>query len=228
MVGEFCLLGTLLLGWVDPSSLLRDLSDDSIAVRERAAAELYRRGEDLRGFLVDSREAAADLEVRERLQGILRRLDADERIRDFGGGNRVGGFGASLRSDRFFGSGPFRLQLDVMNLSAGDCELPGIASWEQDLPDQELRLTGAQARVQVKKFIASPGLRRTSWRSGEGAAESRLLRPGDCARFEFVLDAKAFPPGDYDVSIEYFARDLIPGAEENLRSNVVRLMIRNR
>jgi hypothetical protein len=228
MVGEFWLLGTLLLGWMDPSSLLRELTDDSIAVRERAAGALYRRGEDLRGFLVDARDAAADLEVRERLQGILRRLDVDERIRDFGGGNRVGGFGASLRSDRFFGSGPFRLHLDVMNLSAGDRELPSIASWEQDLPDQEFRLTGAQARVQVKKFIASPGLRRTSWRSGERVAESRLLRPGECARFEFVLDAKALPPGDYDVSIEYFARDLLPDAEMNLRTNTVRLMIRNR
>ena len=226
MVGEFCLLGALLLGSEQPASLVRDLSDDGIAVRERAAGELYRQGDVLRGFLADAREAAAELEVRERLQGILRRLDADERIRDFGGGNRVGGFGASLRSDRFFGSGPFRLQLDVMNLGPGDRDLPGIASWEQDLPDQELRRSAAQARVQVKKFIASPGLRRTSWRSGEGASESRLLRPGDGARFEFVLDATALPPGDYDVSVEYFARDLIPGAENNLRSNTVRLMIR--
>jgi hypothetical protein len=226
MVGEFCLLGTLLLGWADPSALLRELSDEAIAVRERAASELYRRGEELRGFLIDARESAAELEVRERLQGILRRLDADERIREFGGGNRVRGFGASLRSDGFFGCGPFRLQLDIMNLGSSDRELPGIADWEQDLPEQELRLTGAQARVQVKKFIASPALRRTSWRNGKGPAGSRLLHPGECARFEFVLDAKAFPPGDYDVSVEYFARDLIAGAEENLRTNVVRLMIR--
>jgi hypothetical protein len=227
MVAEFCLLGTLLLGWEDPSLLLRDLSDDSITVRERAAAELHRRGEVLRGFLMDALGSAGDLETRERLLGILRRLDAEERIRDFGGGNRAGGFGASLRSDGFFGSGPFRLQLDIMNLGANDRELPGIASWEQDLPDQELRLNGAQARIQVKKFIASAGLRRTICRSGEGvAAASRLLRPGECARFEFVLDAKGFPAGDYDVSVEYFARDLIPGAENNLRSNTVRLMIR--
>jgi len=227
MVAEFCLLGTLLLGWEDPSILLRSLSDDSIAVRERAAAELYRRGEELRGFLIDARESAAELEVRERLLGILRRLDADERIRDFGGGNRVGAFGASLRSDRFFGSGPFRLQLDIMNLGALDRDLPGIASWEQDLPDQDLRLTGAQARIQVKKFIAASGLRRTMWRSGNGAAAAtQTLRPGECAHFEVVLEAKSFPPGDYDVSVEYFARDLIPGAEENLRTNTVRLMIR--
>jgi hypothetical protein len=207
--------------------LLCRLSDDSIVVREGAAAELYRRGEDLRGFLVDAREAAADPEVRERLLGILRRLDAAGRIRDFGGGNRVGGFGASLRSDRFFGSGPFRLQLEIMNLGASEQELPPIATWEQDLPDQEVRSTGAQARVQVKKFISTPGLRRTTWRSGDGApAASVPLRPGECAHVDLLLDAKSFPTGDYEVTVEYFARDRIPGAQENLRSNAVRLMIR--
>ena len=228
MAAEFFLLGMILAGGGDPSVLLRDLRDDSIAVRERAATELYRRGRELRDFLLEARESAAELEVRERLQAILRRIDADERIRDFGGGARVGGLGASLRSDRFFGSGPFRLQLAIMNLGTEDRELAGITGWEQDLPDQELRRRGAQARIQVRKFIASPGLRRIRWLSGDvAAAPSRILRPGECARFEAVLDAEALPAGDYEVRIEYFARDLLPDAQENLRSNTVRLMIRN-
>jgi hypothetical protein len=227
MIEELVLLGTLLLGSEEPTTLLRQLSNDSIAVRERAAAELYRRGEELRGFLLDAREAATDLEVRERLQGILRRLDVDDRIRCFGGGNRVGGFGASLRSDRFFGAGPFRLELEIMNLGPAEQELPGIAAWEQDFPDEEVRSTGAQARVQVKKFISLPGLRRTTWKSGDVApAAPYLLRPGERAHVDLVIDAKSFPAGDYDVTVEYFARDRIPGAEENLRTNAVRLMIR--
>ena len=227
MIGEFFLLGTILLRWEDPSTLLRTLSDDSIEARERAAADLYRRGEELRGFLTDAREAAAAPEVRERLGGILRRLDADERIRGFGGGNRVAGFGASLRSDRFFGSGPFLLRLEIMNLGASDQELPGVATWEQQFPDQQLCRDGAEARIEVKRFIGAHGLRRTTWtHGGRAAAALHLLRPGERAIFEFKLDAGSLTAGDYDITVEYFARDLIPGAEENLRTNVVRVMVR--
>jgi len=220
------LVAALLLGWKDPVDLVRDLADDSIDVRERAAGELYRRGEEIRGFLIDAREEASDLETRARLQEILRRLDADDRIRGFGGSNRVGGFGASLRSDRFFGAGPFRLTLEIMNLSPKDQVLPGIGTWEQELPDQELRNTGAEARVSLRKFIGGSGLRRTSWGSGGSPGHAQLLRPGEIARFEYVLEAKSVPPGDYQVSAEYFARDLISDAEENLRTNSVHLMIR--
>src|SRR5215831_14360449 len=100
------ILVAILLAWKNPADLVRDLSDDSAQIRERAEAELYRQGEDVRGLLIDARDRARE---------ILRRLDADSRIRNFGGGNRVAGLGASLRTDRFFGAGPFRLSLDVMN-----------------------------------------------------------------------------------------------------------------
>lgn len=221
------LVAAWLLHWQDPADLARDLASESVDVREAAAEALYRRGEEVRGILIDTREAAPDLEARSRAREILRRLDADDRIRDFGGGPRVAGFGASLRSDRFFGAGPFRLTLEIMNLGPGDREFPSIASWEMDLPDQEVRVPGAQARVTVKKFIASPGFRRTTWRTGElGSGPSRLLRPGESVRVELTLEARTVPPGDYDVSVEYFARDLLPGAEENLRTNTVRLMVR--
>src|SRR5829696_7038851 len=99
------LLAALLLDWSDPADLLRDLADDSIVVRERAASELYRRGEELRPFLREAFDVEADPEIRERLNGVLRRLDADGRIREFGGSNRVCGFAAQLRSDRWYGSG---------------------------------------------------------------------------------------------------------------------------
>src|SRR4051812_36095802 len=102
-----------LLAWKTPAELVRDLSDDSVQVRERAEAELYRQGEDVRGVLIDARDRSAEPETRARAKEILRRLDADERIRSFGGSYRVAGFGASLRSDRFYGSGPFRLTLEV-------------------------------------------------------------------------------------------------------------------
>ena len=216
-----------ILGWEDPAALVRNLADDAAPVRERAAEELYRRGEEVRGQLLDAHEAATDPETRARLMDILRRLNADERIRDFGGGTRVAGFGAALRSDRFFGTGPFRLSLEIMNLEKVERELPGITSWDLDLPDQEVKTNGSQARVQLKKFIGATGFRRTTWKGGDGLAEApKVLRPGECARFEITLDVKSVPAGDYDVAVEYFARDLIPGAEENLRTNGVRLMIR--
>ena len=226
MLGELCLLGSFLLGWTHPDDLVQRLSHDSIEVRERAADELYRWGEELRGYLMDAVGAATDEESRERLKQILRRLDADDRIRWFGGGPRVAGFGAAIRSDRFYGPGPFRLTVEIMNLGAREQELPGIVDWDLDLPDQELRTTGAQARLRLKKFISTAGLRRTTWRSAEGGSELIRLRPGDCARFEYTLEVKSVPAGDYDVSVEYFAPDRIPGAEENLRTNSVRLMIR--
>src|SRR6185436_11739486 len=116
---------SLLLAWKTPAELVRDLHDDSIRIRERAEAELYRQGEDVRGVLIDARDRGPDPETRARAREILRRLDADQRIRWFGGANRVAGFAASLRSDRFFGSGPFRLTMEVMNVGSKDLEFPG-------------------------------------------------------------------------------------------------------
>jgi hypothetical protein len=220
------LLVPLLLAWKTPAELVRDLSDDAIEVRERAAAELYRQGEEVRGVLMDARDRGPDSETRARAGEILRRLDADERIRCFGGANRVAGFAASLRSDRFFGSGPFRLTLEVMNVGTKDLEFPGLATWDVELPDQELRQTGAEARVTVRK-IGAVGLRRTSWRTGEaGIRSATALRPGETVRFETVIEAKALPAGDYQVSVEYFARDLLPDADDHLRTNPVTLMVR--
>lgn len=216
-----------LLVWNDPSGLLPELSSDSIERRERAAADLLRRGEEVRPLLIDALQETTDPEARARIAEVLRRLDADDRIRWFGGHNRVAGFGANLRSDRFFGAGPFRLTLEIMNVGTRDQELPEIRSWDADLPDQEIKATGSEARVTLRKFTGLTGLRRTTWRPADGSRRADLvLRPGDCARFDYVIDAKSIPAGDYDVVVEYFAATLIPGAEESLRSNSVRLMIR--
>lgn len=214
-------------GWSDPAGLLPGLSSDSIDYRERAAFELFRRGRDARPFLQDSLLESADPEVRARIEDVLRRIEADDRIRWFGGWNRVAGFGANLRSDRFFGSGPFRMTLEIMNVTTRDQVLPEIRGWDAEFPDQEIRNAWSEAKISVKKFIGSSGLRRTSWKSPDGVPRADLvLRPGDCARFEYVIDAKSIPAGDYDVTVEYYAATLIPGAEEALRSNTVRLMIR--
>ena len=220
------LLAGLLLVWKTPVELVRDLSDDSAVLRERAAAELYRQGEDVRGVLIDARDRGADSETRARAKDILRRLDADDRIRWFGGHNRVGGFAASIRTDRFFGSGPFRVTVEIMNVGARDLEFPGLATWDVELPNQELRQTGAEARVTLRRFGAT-GLRRTTWRSGEtGVRKTTLLRPGDSVCYETTIEARSLPAGDYRVSVEYFAQDLVPDAEENLKTNSVTLMIR--
>lgn len=220
------LLTALLLAWKTPADLVRDLADDSIRVRERAEAELYRQGEDVRGVLIDARDRGPDPETRARAKEILRRLDADQRIRWFGGSNRVAGFAASLRTDRFFGSGPFRITVEFMNVCSKDLEFPGLATWEAEMPDQELRQTGAEARITLRKFGAT-GLRRTTWRSGETDVRTpTLLRPGDTVRYEYVIEARSLPAGDYQVSVEYFARDLLPDADDFLRTNSVTLMVR--
>ena len=220
------LLAAFLLDWNDPAALVRDLADDSIVVRERAASELYRRGEELRPFLMDACDAEVDPEVRERLAGVLRRLDADGRIREFGGWNRVCGFAAQLRSDRWYGSGPFRFTLEIMNVGGRDQLFPGIGTWDAELPDQELRTTGSEARIVVRKFIGSGEFRRITWRAVDEARTPVWLRPGECARYDYVLDAKPLPPGEYQVTVEYQAHDLIPEADERLRTNTVRLTLR--
>ena len=220
------LLAAFLLDWSDPRDLVRDLADDSIVVRERAASELYRRGEELRPFLMDAWDAEADLEIRGRLLGVLRRLDADARIRGFGGFNRVCGFAANLRSDRWYGSGPFRFTLEIMNVGTRDQLFPGIGAWDTELPDQEIRTTGSEAKFLVRKFIGSGGLKRTSWQSAHVGRTPVWLRPGECARFEYVLDAKPLPAGEYQVSVEYQAHDVLDDAEERLKTNTVRLTVR--
>jgi hypothetical protein len=221
------LVAALLLDWSDPADLVRDLAHDSILVRERAAAELYRRGEELRPFLMEACDIAADPEIHARLNGVLRSLDAAARIRAFGGSNRVCGFGAQLRSDRWYGSGPFRFTLEIMNVGPRAQLFPGIASWDAEMPDQDLRTTGSEAKIFVRKFIGSGGLRRSSWRSADGPRTPVWLRPGECARYEYVLDAKTLPHGEYQVTVEYQAHDLIPEAEERLRTNTVRLTVRH-
>jgi hypothetical protein len=219
------LLAAFLLDWSDPADLVRDLAHESIGVRERAAAELHRRGEDLRPFLMEAAEAAADPEIQARLNGVLRSLDAEARIRRFGGLHRVCGFAAQLRSDRWYGSGPFRFTLEIMNVGSRDQVFPGIGSWDAEMPDQDFRATGSEAKIVVRKFIGSGGFRRSSWRSPDGARTPVWLRPGECARYEYVLDGKTLPPGDYQVTVEYQAHDLIPDADERLRTNTVRLTV---
>src|SRR5688572_19148232 len=211
---------------VDPADLLRDLSSDDIEIRQVAAAELFRRGDALRKDLLDARRDASDVESRSRLDDILRRLDLEERIRGFGGDNRVSNFGLSLRSDRFHGRGVFRLTIEVMNLGPAAQAFPGLGLWDVERPDQETKIQGAEARLTVKKLIGG-GLRRTRWGPPSGEAGTPVrLRPGESTKYEYVLDAKALPAGDYDVRVEYFAAERLPGAEENLRSNSLRLMIR--
>lgn len=213
----------LLLGG-DPADLLRDLSDDDIEVRQAAEAELFRRGEGLRKDLIEARRDA-NIETRSRLDELLRRLDVEERIRGFGGANRVSGFGMSLRSDRFFGRGPFRLTVEVMNVGSSAETFPGIGLWDLERPDEETKTHGADARVKVSRFVGG-GFRRTRWGHGSGAGTPVALRPGESTTIEYVLDAKPLPAGDYEVRVEYYAPERIPGAEENLRSNGVRLMVR--
>lgn len=224
MILALPLLAALLLDGSDPAALVRDLGDDSIAVRARAAAELYRRGESLRPLLVEALAGALDPEVRARIGAVLARLDADDRIRWFGGHNRVCGFAAQLRTDRWYGSGPFRLTVEIMNVGSGDAVFPGLGTWDLETPEQEFRSNGSDARIVVRKFIGHSGIRRSSWRPADGSARTPvLLRPGEAARFESVLDAKLLAAGDYQVTVEYSA---LPDAEEKLRTNTVRLTVR--
>lgn len=221
------LLAALFLDWSDPAELVRDLADDAIRVRERAASELHRRGGALREFLLETLETAADPEIRARVADVLRRLDAEERIRWFGGGNRVCGFAAVLRGDRFPSWGPVRLTMEIMNVGSKDQELWAVRDWSVETPEQEIRTNGAEARVVVQKFIGHSGFRRTSYRGANGLPKAAVsLRPGESVVFEFELDVKSLPNGDYRIAVEYFAHDLVPGAEEKLRTNTVSLTIR--
>lgn len=205
----------LLLG--DP---LQDLASDDIEVRQAAGAALYRQGPEA---LRDARRRTTDLEACARLDDLLQRAETQERIRGFGGGNRVGGFGVAIRSDRFSGRGPFRLTVEVMNLGPSTQVFPGLGAWDVERPDEETRTQGADARVSVRKVFGG-GLRRTRWGVANGTPAAPVaLRPGESTTYPYPLDLKGLPAGDYEVRVEVLA---LPEAEETLRSNVVRLMLR--
>lgn len=205
-------LALLLAG--DMAELLRRLSADDIELRQAAAAGLSRPE------LLDLRGRTEDVEIRGRLDDLLRRLDVEERIRFFGGGNRVSGFGLSLRSERFHGRGPFRLTVEVMNCGPVARVFPGLALWDLERPDERTSTPGAEARVSVKRFAGGGGFPRTRWgRAGAAGAPVRL-RPGESTSYTYLLETKGLPAGDYDVQVEYLALG------ESLRSNRVRLMPR--
>lgn len=201
---------------VDPDELLRRLSVDDIEVRQAAAAGLSRPE------LLDLRGRTEDVEIRGRLDDLLRRLEIEERIRFFGGGKRVSGFGLSLRSERFYGRGPFRLTVEVMNVGPSPQVFPGLGVWDLERPDEETRVQGADAKLSLRKVFGG-GLRRTRFGPASGGEKApAVLRRGESIAYTYVLDTKGLPAGDYDVQVEYLAL----GEEGPLRSNRVRLMIR--
>ncbi len=212
-------LAAALLALAGPEASLRRLGDESVEVREEASADLTRRGEPVRRLLEVALAAAGDPEVRARLGCLLARLDADRRRREFGGGPRAAGLAAALRTDRFFGPGPVRLTVEIMNVGDAPRLLAPICEWDVEFPREEVRTSASQARVSVRSVAGPAGLRRVAWRAAAPAApEILLLAPGESASFEYVLDARALPAGDYLLGVE------VPA--DGLRTNPARLMIR--
>lgn len=200
----------------DPRELLRALEDPEIDVRQAAVAELHRRGEELWDALVDARRNATDLEVRGRLDELLRRLRTEARIRRFQGGAPVEDLALSLKSERFHGSGPFRLTLEVMNVGSSERTFPGVGAWDVDAPGHEIRAHGAEARLTVKNVVRPNGLARVRRSAAAGIALPVRLRPGESTRYTYALDARELASGDYELRADV----------GELRSNAVRILIR--
>lgn len=213
------MLAVLLL-LTDPRELLRALEDPEIDVRQAAAAELARRGEELRDALIDARRNATDLEVRGRLDDLLLRVRTEARIRGFQGGAPVEDLALSLKSDRFHGDGSFRLTLEVMNVGSSERTFPGLGAWDVDAPDYESRAHGAEAKLLIRKLFGHANLRRARRSDASGPAVPVRLRPGESTRYSRALHARDFASGDYELRVDYAA------LQEPLRSNVVRILIR--
>ena len=198
----------LLLG-SDVAGLLQGLGNDDIQTRDAATEALYHLGP--RKELREARDSARDPEVRGRLDDLLARLAVDDRIQAFGGGERVGGWGMSLRTDRFHGRGPYRLTVEVMNVGKETRMFDGLGTWDVEGPDEDSRVD-ADARVSVRAVFRH-GLRKSRWGRPQGRpATPVLLRPGESVAYTYVI--KDLPRGDYEVRV-----DAGP-----LRSNPVRLM----
>jgi hypothetical protein len=149
------LVVAFLLPQDDPAArLLRELDDDAIEVRDRAAAELVKMGgkalEPLRKAKSESEE------VKARIAELIGRIERDLRRATFKGGEPANGLSAALRpaeKDRetWKAGEAVVLTLEVMNLESRPADFVPIQAWDRDMPEISFSTTGAHARVVARR-----------------------------------------------------------------------------
>ena len=151
------------LSFQDAAALIRSLASDEIEAREAAEAELFKLGaqglEPMKKAL-----ALADGEQRARLQGVIARVEREERRKSFKGGEVVCGLASTLRSekDEYRAGDAITLKLEIMNVSMDVKPYVPARYFDRDLPEGNAHSSGSYGKTIVKQ---TAGERPTECRS---------------------------------------------------------------
>lgn len=196
----------------DLQRLVEALDSDSIDVRDRASAELRASGDAVVPALRLERAAARSAEVLARIDGVLRRIDADRKRQAFRGGAASHGWGARLGAAWDPAERALTLTLDVMNVSERPQEFAAIRWFDYTFP-QTCYTSGGGGRAHLfvrptSKYV-EPNMYLCTRRLGavrpegveildSGESRSFLLRLGEAERKDAQL-----PPGEYEAFALY-------------------------
>ena len=209
------------------STLVQQLGDDVVEVREKATAELLRRGEAQRPALEKALKEATAPEVAARLRAVLARFDADRRRREFKGGPIVDELGALLTCDYDAKTHQLSVTLELTNFGTTDRTIAPIRSWNISLPRNSSSSTGSEGEIEVKQLTGGGFGGRFSSRMSCGPVPQRpslILKPGERKEFKHTLDASALTAGDHEVKVKYFSKRLA-GCSEDVESNAQKFQV---
>ena len=213
------------------AALVRDLDSDRFAVRDRAARELLEIGPGALDHLKRVTERSPSVEVRDRAERLAREI----RYRAVTGGPAVAGLRATLRSPKevYRANEPIPLTLEVANVSDHAVNAPPARQFSYRLA------YGAENSFVVDFEFPSHGEIIVRQRTGvkpkrngivacgvSGRRVPLMLEPGKVWLAEVRLPQHGpLSPGEYEVHVGYYLREVLPGAKEDLTSNSVRFKV---
>lgn len=224
---------------------IAELGADNVETREAATERLIQEGARATAALNDALQRG-DPEVRLRAAHILDRIRWDA----FPGGEAQAGFKMSLQMEKELvrKGDTIRLELQLRNVQAVGQKIPRIVTLAWDTVRCEGRHPDAQAFLVLRQVAGLPqkkSLHFANLGSGKPYISLRPLAAGESLDYTFLFvwsngglqdhcDARQlveFPenlnPGAYEAYVLYFARskDLLPGALQDLKSNVIRFRV---
>jgi hypothetical protein len=149
------LLGPALLAGTPVDELVSALDDESIEVREKAAAGLVALGEPALPALRSALEKTRDAETRGRIEDVLHRLETGRRRREFRGGEAAGGLCAALRL-REEDPSTLRVQVEFMNVGEERRSFAPIRWWNLRVPGDGFVSNLSEALLEVKSLSGQP------------------------------------------------------------------------
>ena len=227
------LLLALALFTQDPTleDLFRALRSDSILEREKAWAEIVKRGEPVLKSLREEQGKTKDNEARARIESAIVRIEREKRRKEFKGGIVVCGLAARLAVEQDKTSGEAVFRVEIMNVDTKPRELVLIEEWDYSTPLRpeksgvQTKILAAQARVLIADDPARTYpdgtilLGSTMFRChAEPSRKQETLEPGESRTFSFRLKLDR---GGYRASVTYYAesKKLLSGASGDLSTN---------